>query len=300
MQSTARRLTLAAAALACVGGTSPSFADEIRLTNGRTLEGKAERVGGEVVIRSGGGEMRLDAKEVASIKTGPTKEDFYKERLAKIDAKDVAAQVGMADWCKEQGLRDLEKRHLRAVIDLQPDHEAARARLGFVRYDGRWLTLEEYYAARGFVKVGSEWISKDEIARRLAEKQAKASADAHVRKIRDAVAKMSSPRRKVRADGKHALQLYAEEIGDASLGQFASDVGKYYNEQWRAVKAEWEGGTATVEVRATSTTLKRPIPTIETSLGAFSTPVRIQLPELSVVSIRTTARVPITIELDDE
>jgi hypothetical protein len=47
-------------------------------------------------------------------------------------------------------------------------------------------------------------------------------------------------------------------------------------------------------------TLKRPIPTITTSLGAFSTPVTIQLPELSVVSIKTTALIPADIELDED
>jgi hypothetical protein len=288
-----------AAALAVLGA-APALADEILLANGRKLEGKAEKVGDEVVVRAAGGEIRLPAKEVAKITPGPTRDDLYRERLAKTDAKDPAALVALADWCRDQGLRDRERQHLRAVLELDPDHAAVRARLGYLRDGDRWVTDDEYHAARGFVKVGREWVSRDEIARRDAAKQAKAAMERHVRTIQACVAKMSSPLRKVRADGRVALQRYAEEISDPSLAEFATKVATFYNEQWRAVKAEIEGaGTATVEVRATNATLKRPIPTIETSLGAFSTPVRIQLPEMSVVSVRTTVRVPLTIELDE-
>lgn len=276
-------------------------ADEVLLTNGGKLEGKATRVGDRVVVETTGGTMRLDAKEVKSITVAPTKDDLYRERVAAAAPKDAAGHLAMADWCKSQGLGALETKHLRTVVELDPDHEAARARLGYVRYDGRWLTDDEYHRARGFVKVAGEWVSADEIVRRESERRAAEAMQTHVRKIRNAVAKMSSPRRKVRLDGKVSLQEYAEKIGDASLGQFAADVAGYYNASWRAIRDEWEGAsTATVEVRATSATLKRPIPVIETSLGGFSTPVRIQLPEMSIVSVRTTARVPITIELDDE
>lgn len=277
----------------------PAAADEIRLTNGRTLEGKAERVGDEVVVRSSVGEVRLPSKEVASIVVGPTREDLYRERAAKLDAKDPAQQLAFADWCRDQKLTVQEKEHLRALLAIDADHPAARARLGYVKYDGAWLTEDEYHRARGFVKVGREWVSQDEIDRKAAERSARAAMDAHLRTIRECIGKMSSHKRKTRAEGRVGLQQYAEKIGDPSLAQFATTVASYYNEAWRQVKTEWEGGTATTTVRATSATLKRPIPTIETSLGAFSTPVRIQLPELAVVAVRTTVRMPITIELDE-
>jgi hypothetical protein len=289
----------AVAPLLLLLAAAPAAADEIRLVNGRTLEGRAQRVGDEVVVRSSVGEVRLPAKEVASIVVGPTKDDLYRERAAKLDAKDIAQQVALADWCREQRLTEFEKRHLRAVIAIDPDHAEARARLGYVRHDGAWLTEDEYHRARGFVKVRGAWVSQDEVERKAAEKTTRAAMDAHLRTIRDAIGKMASPKRRTRADGRIGLQQYAERMGDPGLAQFASDVASYYNEAWRLVKTEWEGGTATVEVRATATNLKRPIPTIETSLGAFSTPVRIQLPEISVIAVRTTARVPITIELDE-
>jgi len=196
----------------------------------------------------------------------------------------------MPSWLRAALLRSLDD------LARYPDQADARKRLGFLRYEDRWLTQDEYYAARGFVKVGGEWISADEARRRdVARKDAEALKK-HVRTIRDSIAKMSSMKRKTRNEGKLELQKYADEREDLKLGAFASDVEQFYNAQWRAIREE----LVLVQVSTTNATLKRPIPTFTTSLGAFSTPVTIQLPELSVVSVKTTVLVPADIELDED
>jgi len=48
----------------------------------------------------------------------------------------------------------------------------------------------------------------------------------------------------------------------------------------------------TLQLQPTIATLKRPIPTFTTSLGAFTTPVTLQLPELTLQKAQTTVRVP--------
>jgi len=48
----------------------------------------------------------------------------------------------------------------------------------------------------------------------------------------------------------------------------------------------------TMQLKPTIATLTRPIPTFTTSLGAFTTPVTIQIPELKVQRAATTVRVP--------
>jgi general secretion pathway protein D len=48
----------------------------------------------------------------------------------------------------------------------------------------------------------------------------------------------------------------------------------------------------TLQIRPTVARLTRPIPTFTTSLGAFTTPVTIQIPELNVQRAATTVRVP--------
>lgn len=286
------------AALFLLVAAPAALADDVVLKNGGKLEGKARKDGDTVVVDTGAGEVRLRGDEVASITPAPTRLDLYRERAAAARKDDASAQVELATWCRDKGLLDLEKKHLRAAIALDADHAEARKRLGYLRYDGRWLTEDEYRRARGLVKVGNEWLTSAEVREREASKTWAKSRRDHSKRIEAAVAKMASPKRKTRLEGKVGLQQYAESIGDANLAQYATDVAAYYNAAWGAVLEQYRA-TATIEVRATMTNLKRPIPTLTTSLGANTTPVTIQLPELSVVSVRTTARVPLGIELDE-
>lgn len=271
-------------------------ADEVLLVNGGKLSGKARREGDEVVVATPHGESRLKAADVKSITPGRTVWDDYAEKAKAADGKDPAAEVALGDWCRANGLGAEAQKHWKAALALDPDRKDARARLGFIRYEDRWLTTDEYYRARGFVKKGDEWIPADEARRRDAAKKESEALKKHVKTIRESVAKMQSMKRKTRLAGKLDLQAYAESIGDTRLGEFASDVAAFYNAQWAEIRRE----LVLVEVRATLSTLKRPIPTLTTSLGANTTPVTIQLPELSVVSVKTTALVPADIELDEE
>jgi type II secretory pathway component GspD/PulD (secretin) len=48
----------------------------------------------------------------------------------------------------------------------------------------------------------------------------------------------------------------------------------------------------TLQLQPTVATLRRPIPTFSTSLGAFTSPVTLQLPEINIQKAQTTVRVP--------
>ncbi len=51
----------------------------------------------------------------------------------------AAAQLELADWCQKRGLAEQERAHLTKVLRAEPDHVAARERLGFRRVDGEWM-----------------------------------------------------------------------------------------------------------------------------------------------------------------
>jgi hypothetical protein len=273
-----------------------AVADEVVLKDGGKLVGRATRVGDEVVVATPHGETRVKAEKVELVVEGRTVWDDYADKLKATDLKDAAAVAALGSWCKERKLGVEAAEHWKKALALDPDQPEARKGLGFVRLDERWLTVDEYYRARGFVKVADAWVPEEEARRRDADRKTRESFARHEKTIRDAVTKMSSMKRKTRNDAKIALQRYAEEIGDLRLGAFASEVEQFYNAGWREIRT----ALVKLEVRATWTTLKRPIPTFETSLGGFSTPVRIQLPELSIVSIKTTVLAPAEIELDED
>ena len=67
--------------------------------------------------------------------------DYERERAAAPDT--VAGQMSLADWCAEHKLASQERAHLTRVIELSPDHGAARRRLGFVRDGNSWVSRQE-------------------------------------------------------------------------------------------------------------------------------------------------------------
>jgi len=192
------------------------------------------------------------------------------------------------------------RRHWRRAVEIVADHRAAHGRLGHLRHDGRWMTETEYYEARGFVRRNREWVHRDDVQREERQRDRDRAARTHERKIKSCVRRMSSKKRKTRLTARVELQEYAESIGDLGLAAFASRVAEHYNDQWRIVRTQLTRGRVLTQIRATSSTLKRPIKEFQTSLGANSTPVRIQLPELAIVSVKTTVLIPASIELDED
>lgn len=106
-------------------------------------------------------------------------------------------QWQLAEWCREHRLRDLREKHLRRVVQLDPDHETARRVLGYVHHEGRWITREEHMADRGFVRYRGRWVLSQEKA--LLEEE----------------------RRRERASRKWfgKVKLWAAYVRDAELGK---------------------------------------------------------------------------------
>ena len=58
----------------------------------------------------------------------------------------VQGQVDLAKWCEEKKLPDQARAHFSRVLELEPNHAAARAALGYERIGGLWVSREERVA----------------------------------------------------------------------------------------------------------------------------------------------------------
>ena len=100
---------------------------------------------------------------------------------------DTAAGHGiLADWCRKEGLQEQERAHLCRILDLLPDDAQARARLGYRRLEGNWVTEAEIQTADALREATRRALAKwrpkledlrDQLARR-GEKQREAAAAA--------------------------------------------------------------------------------------------------------------------------
>ncbi len=169
-------ITVSLVLVACL--TLAAAADELVTKSGRKYVGKiVKETKTEVHIKTKfGGIMKVKRSEIASLERIKSKADEYKERLAKIGPRDMAAHWELALWCRVENLGSLYTKQLKRIIALDPNHEKARKALGHVRYKNRWVTkrelkklekkaLEEEMKAKGMVKYRGKWVTQEGLER---------------------------------------------------------------------------------------------------------------------------------------
>jgi len=113
--------------------------DILHLTSGGSVEGTiVEQDAQTYKVRTIVGTVTLPADAVDHIEKKPSILDEY-VKLREAAADTPAAQVELAKWCEEHGLKAAWRTHLKRAIELDPDCEAARVALGFVRVAGMWV-----------------------------------------------------------------------------------------------------------------------------------------------------------------
>ena len=230
----------------------------------------------------------LKKSEIARIEKGNSLEAEWTARRSAIKDKDIPARFRLALWAKDKGWTKKAREELEAILKLDPDHRGAHYTLGHVRYDGKWMTEDQAMKAQGYVKLDGRWVTAEEKVLLEVDAAYRKRVLAIQAKVSAFVKGMSSPSKAVRKKYHRELVTLAREIQSPELEKKANEVAAWYDQAYRALAAR-----GLLEVRATMATLKRPIPTFTTSLGANTVPVTIQLPELAVVSIGTTVTVPL-------
>jgi hypothetical protein len=117
-----------------------------------TLQNPKEAPREKYVIKTAaGGEVELAKDQVKEvIRQNPRELEYEKIKPNYPDT--VEGQWALAEWCREQKLTEARKRHLLRVIELDPDHKAARAALNHRYVDGRWKTVDQIWQDKGYVK----------------------------------------------------------------------------------------------------------------------------------------------------
>lgn len=286
-------------------------ADILELKDGRFVEGVVLKDGDTYRVTDRFGVVDIAVKDVKTWTKGKSVDDMVKEHLARLGPEDVKNRVHLATWLTKLGRGEEAEEIFRGVLVLDPENEKAHNGLGHIRHRGKWVTPDEAKQAEGYEKHGGKWYTPQEWKNLVAKdaEQAKALEEAARKKkinadVNKYVRLMMSPDPAVRARGKSLLQGLAEELDNDELRGLVKRVEEHVKRiadlRKKAAAATAAGltpgarGTVMGEIRATMSKLKRPIQTFETSLAssAGGAPVRIQLPELEIVKIRTVGVIP--------
>lgn len=151
---------MARTALALLAIVYVARADEVELTDGRIIEGKVQDLGDEVRLCRGANSITFPRSMIRKITYKPTREEDYEAR--KKEVKDKDGHLRLARWCKEAGLKDGAREQYLKVLEFEPDNEEAHEYLGHRKFEGRWLSEEEWMQARGYVKHKGRWMTPEE------------------------------------------------------------------------------------------------------------------------------------------
>ncbi len=144
----------------------PGWADVIKLRSGGVIHGRVlEDQSNEthLIIKVSNGQVRVDRSKIEKIVRSEDVLAEYQRRRSET-ADTPSAQFELAMWCEHQGLVEQAKEHLKRVIELEPNHAGARAKLGYSRYKGQWLTAEELKRRYGLVRYRGRLITEEELA----------------------------------------------------------------------------------------------------------------------------------------
>jgi hypothetical protein len=295
--------SLACACALFLGAAGPALADTLELADGRVVEGSVEETPQGYRVRNRFGESVVEKALVKTWSKGRTVDDLVRERLKALPADDAENRARLARWLVELGRADEGRALAEAALELDAENATAHGVLGHERHEGRWKTHEEAMKAKGLELHGGKWMTPEEW-KNAGDAVKKAAADvdakAQQRRVADEVNRlvrlMASPDAATRARAKKRLEDIATETGDAGLKKLIGDVEQYVAKAEELNRAAATGAEGYVlgEIRATMSKLKRPIEVFSTSLASNigGAPVKIQLPELEVINVRTMVGLP--------
>ena len=203
------------AAAIAVGG--PALADEIHLKGGGRVSGRiVERTATRVAIETGPGRVTLPISRVERIVEGRSTLEVFAERAAELVAGDVAGWAELARWAEERDLSTQAHVAWQRVLATDPSHPEANAGVGRVALDGRWMSSDDAYRARGYVSYEGRWITPAEHEAALREREADAVASLQMleasRRVQDAEARASEAEQRARE-----AQAAADQTGGIPL-----------------------------------------------------------------------------------
>ncbi len=138
------------AALAAAVPCAIAIADTVTKKDGTKIEGKIiEQNDAGVTIDTTLGQLKIPKADIKDVQTGKTSAEQFQEKWDAVDRKDASALLDLAKWCEENKLSREAKKVYREIVDkVEPNNEAARRALGFVKVGDTWKTKTEIDAEK--------------------------------------------------------------------------------------------------------------------------------------------------------
>ncbi|MCA9075417.1 MAG: HEAT repeat domain-containing protein [Planctomycetaceae bacterium] len=154
--------------LICLGAPPKARGDVVCLKNGGQIRGEVQESapGKEpneiTVLTLTGAMVSIEKDTVAFVTPRSLRIEEYETR-AQATPDTIEAHWELAEWAREQNLRQQRAEQLEQIARLDPDHEKAQRGLGRARYDGKWMTRDEWMTSRGYIQHRGKYVTQQEL-----------------------------------------------------------------------------------------------------------------------------------------
>jgi Tetratricopeptide repeat len=224
---------IVAAALVILPGVALS--DEVFLKSGGRLSGRVvSRTATTVEVDVGEGLIAVPASSVVRIEEGRSPLHEYEERAGRIPAADANAWIALGEWASAQGLSSQARQAYNRALAVSPNDPRANSALGNAQVNGHWVSGDESYRAKGYVKFEGEWMTPTEHEAILRERAAEAEQE-HRRAEGEQRAREAEARAQEAEARARQAEAEAKEAQEASEG-----LPLWYG--WGAGPLSWPSG----------------------------------------------------------
>jgi len=138
-------------------------ADVVKLKSGGSIEGTVVSESEEqLVLETAYGTVTFQLSDVADVEHSSPAEKKIRSELDGLAPSDVSSRLALAERARGQGLDHVARRIYNQVVAIDSDNAEARRALGYVWYEGEWVTPAEKEANRGLVPYRGRWVTKEE------------------------------------------------------------------------------------------------------------------------------------------
>jgi hypothetical protein len=232
--------------LSLASGALPLLADDVYLKNGRSFAGVVADVGdSQVRIHMPGGTISLPRGAVDHVRKADSAYAEYLERKSAIESRENGSHgvrragewVELARWARSSNLPQGAREAALTAAEINP-REAGLAGLlrgfGYVfdeSVDG-WISYEDSMRRHGFVQDGGTWVSREEHAERVREREAERSQRQAAYAAQAAAAAAAESAEMLRAQLDLAQQGGGGYGAGYGGGYGGLTLGTYYGDWW--------------------------------------------------------------------
>ncbi|MGB7328576.1 MAG: HEAT repeat domain-containing protein [Rubripirellula sp.] len=216
--------TLAFALLSSAACLVPvsAVADSVEIAGGGHLTGKVARQSDYTVVA-------IDDDLQVAIPNSRVSRVVKSDELAQYRRNAVKAgdnaelHYKLAIWCATAGnipgqTGQYRKYHFQRAIELDPEHELARAALGYLKENGKWVHRTDMMRDRGMISVGRKWELPESVALAESAEASETESKLWIREVNRLI-KIVSKRSSKSAEALEELRAIKDPLAALAIAQ---------------------------------------------------------------------------------